>query len=138
MGSQPPCDRPAIACAAERTASLVPVPGLGAAAARWSHESVDVSSAFLIVSVRDSTVAAFGSERGPGMIPSFGGRVQLIAIAILITQGYRQQGVLSGGKVRRHHCRYPAEIRRDPPRVRLRPGSLRKRGPSPIFRRWLN
>lgn len=57
MGSQPPCGRSASACAAEAVTAAVSASGATAAGARWNHESVDVSSIFLIMSARDSTGA---------------------------------------------------------------------------------
>jgi hypothetical protein len=67
MGSQPPFDRSASACAAEAVTTLVPASVSRAAGARWNHESVDVSSIFLITSARDSTgqylrVCAWGPD----------------------------------------------------------------------------
>jgi len=58
MGSHPSCDRPARALAAEAVMARVLAsdsPAAGAAGARWNHESVDVSSIFLIISAGDST-----------------------------------------------------------------------------------
>ena len=54
MGSQPPCDRLARACGAETVAAGVSAAGWAGAGARWNHESLVVSSNFLIISARHS------------------------------------------------------------------------------------
>jgi hypothetical protein len=74
MGSHPSCDRSAIACAAGAVTAHEAASGPTAAGARWNHESVEVSSIFLIRSARDSTGTHLGSACWVGNHSVFGAR----------------------------------------------------------------